>query len=158
MKNKLSLILILFFSIFVFSCWYKKIIEKNDGTVAINEVKINGDKRVGYIIKNDIFLSTASGSENLININLNIKKFKEVKNKNVSGKIEKYSIRLDANVEVTNVQRKSIFTRAFSTSTDYEVMSNHSDTISNEKNAVEISANQISEDIVRFINIYFQSK
>ncbi|OUX54579.1 MAG: hypothetical protein CBE47_00005, partial [Pelagibacteraceae bacterium TMED287] len=92
------------------------------------------------------------------NINLNIKKFKEVKNKNVSGKIEKYSIRLDANVEVTNVQRKSIFTRAFSTSTDYEVMSNHSDTISNEKNAVEISANQISEDIVRFINIYFQSK
>ena len=49
-------------------------------------------------------------------------------------------------------------TRVFSRSVDYEVMKNHSDTISNEKNAVEICAIQLSEDIVKFINIYFKTK
>ena len=37
-------------------------------------------------------------------------------------------------------------------------MNNHSDTISNEKNAVEICASQLSDDIVKFINIYFKTK
>jgi len=158
MKNKLTIIALIFFSLLLISCGYKKIIEKDQGTVTINEIKISGDKRVGYGLKNDILLSSSPGSQNLINIDLDINKVKEIKNKKISGKVEKYNIILKANVKIKNLGNDIMFTRIFSRSVDYEVMNNHSDTISNEKNAVEICASQLSDDIVKFINIYFKTK
>ena len=61
-------------------------------------------------------------------------------------------------MKIKNLGNDIMFTRIFSRSVDYEVMNNHSDTISNEKNAVEICASQLSDDIVKFINIYFKTK
>ena len=59
---------------------------------AIKEVKLNGNKKIGYNIRNTMMVYSNPGSENRININLKVDKKKVSKEKNISNTITKFIV------------------------------------------------------------------
>ena len=58
----------------------------------VENINFTGDKKSGYIIGNIIKPYSNSGGQNRINLDLNVKKEKVSKEKNISNKITKFSI------------------------------------------------------------------
>ena len=137
------------------SCGYQAIYKSNANLYFINDIKLSGDKRIGYKLKNEIILNSSQNAKDKIIIKLDVNKKKETKEKNISNKITKFSIFIDATISFKNNESDKEITKTFSRSTDYDVVSNHSNTINNEKNSVQILTDKIGSDIVNFLNFYF---
>ena len=133
----------------------KKFINQTQTHIFLNNIKVIGDKRIGYNLKNEIVLNSSSNSINKIDIRLDINKRKETKEKNISNKITKFSILISVNLFLKNNENDKEINKTFNKSVDYDVVSNHSDTISNEENSTQILTDQIGRDIVNFLNLYF---
>ena len=91
----------LIFLISLSACGFKPLNQLSEKkNFFINNIEINGEKRISYIVKNEILLNSSTKSENKINIKLNIKKKKQIKEKNIAGKISSYTITLNADLIV----------------------------------------------------------
>jgi|MDTG01.5.fsa_nt_gb hypothetical protein len=153
-RQKIIFPFLLLFIMFT-SCGYQKIYKSDTNSYFLNNIKVIGDKRIGYNLKNEIVLNSSSNSINKIDIRLDINKRKETKEKNISNKITKFSILISVNLFLKNNENDKEINKTFNKSVDYDVVSNHSDTISNEENSTQILTDQIGRDIVNFLNLYF---
>ena len=86
MKKKLPFLYILTLLIVVSACGFKKINSLKQNLYFVNKIEINGEKKIGHSIKNEIFLSSSSDSEKPINIEINTKKKERDKRKEYSRK------------------------------------------------------------------------
>ena len=88
---------------------------------------------------------------------LNLEKNKLIKTKNKSGKAERYTIQLDANVSIKNLNNMKIINKSFNQTIDYNVQSNHFDTINEENSVKTIAAEKIAEDIVKYLMLSYNN-
>ena len=65
---------------------------------------------------------------------------------------------LNTDLELTNLQNNTKVIKTFSRDANYEVATIHSDTIKNENNVTKNLIQQISDDIVNFLNILMRNK
>ena len=141
-----SLLSFLLFS----SCGYKTVVQLEDTDYQVGLIKLSGEKRIGYAIKNDILLNSSKNSNRVIDINLKFKKNKSIKEKNISNKITKYSLNIIAEVEIIDSQNNTSYKKTFNDVKDYSVANNHSGTLANEKKALENSLSSISNNIIQY--------
>ena len=153
--RKILIIFLLFAVIPLSSCGYKVINKNSSNDYFVEEIKISGDKRIGYILKNEIILNSKKSAENRININLKIDKKKKIKEKNISNKITKYTVSLNIILSFKKNNETEIVNTAFKRSVDYDVVTNHSDTLNNERKSQKILTDQIAKDILSYLNLYF---
>jgi|MDTG01.3.fsa_nt_gb hypothetical protein len=151
-KKITSLILVLF--IVLNGCGYKTVLN-NDNSINIQEVETSGDKKIGYILKNDLLLQSKSAGIKRLKINLESKKIKSVKDKNDQGRVISYNITLDVNLEINNLLTNQKIEKSFIKNSSYAVSTIHSSTINSERNIVKVLTRQISDDMVNFINLNF---
>ncbi len=153
--RKILIIFLLFAIIPLSSCGYKIINKNSSNDYFVEEIKISGDKRIGYILKNEIILNSKKSAENRINVNLKIDKKKKIKEKNISNKITKYTVSLNIILSFKKNNETEIVNTAFKRSVDYDVVTNHSDTLNNERKSQKILTDQIAKDILNYLNLYF---
>ena len=134
MNTKKIFCLFVILPLLLFSCGYKKINEKNE-----------------------ILLISSQLGKNKISIELNINKTKEIKTKDASGKVTKYKIILNTNMKIRHMNDSKIINKNFVKSINFDVAKNHSDTINKEKISTKNLGNQIAEDIINFLNIYYKA-
>ena len=108
--------------------------------------------------KNQIKLISSNEGINKINLDFDIKKNKSVKEKNITNKVTKYSITLIVRLELEEIKNNKKLINNFEKETQYVVAKSHSETITNEKEAIEDLIKQISEEVISFLNIYFRNK
>ena len=154
MKKKLPFLYILTLLIVVSACGFKKINSLKQNLYFVNKIEINGEKKIGHSIKNEIFLSSSSDSEKPINIEINTKKKKEIKEKNIAGKISSYAVSLDVNLSIKSLKDGKKINNNFQKSGSYNVANSHSDTLANEKNTIKNLSEAITEDIINYLTIY----
>ena len=147
-----SLIIILYIALN--GCGYKALLN-NDNSINIQEVKTSGDKKIGYILKNDLLLQSNSAGIKRLKINLETKKIKSIKDKNNQGRVNSYNITIDVNLKIDNLQTNQKIEKDFIQSSNYTVSTLHTSTINSEKNVVKVLINQISDEIVNYINLNF---
>ena len=135
------------------SCGYKLVNQSGGESYFINKFEVSGEKRLGHSIKNEILLSSSKEEDNKINMRLDIKKNKEIKEKNIAGKISSYTITLNISLSLENIKDEKTINKNFTKSDSYDVASNHSDTLSNEKTALKNLTEKITEDIINFLTI-----
>tara|TARA_B100000945_G_scaffold246187_1_gene202516 strand:+ start:8660 stop:9127 length:468 start_codon:yes stop_codon:yes gene_type:complete len=152
MTKKLIIAILLFFAFS--SCGFKPLnqIEKNN--YFVNNINSEGEKRIAYFLKEKILLNSKSNAKNKFNINLKIKKDKEIKEKKISGKISSYKVILNVILLIEDIENSKKISNNFIKSTAYNVANNHSDTLTNEKKATELLTEEISDDITNFLIIY----
>ena len=146
MKKKFLLLLLTFV---IFSACGYKIVNLNEiRNFEIKELLSSGDKRVNFLIKNELLLKKNKNFIKKIKVNLETKKTKEIKEKNIQNEITKYEINILVNVKFNILQENSSNYFSINKSGVYEVSKKHSETLNNEKKLIKIISKSIADNIV----------
>ncbi len=137
--------------LFIFACGFKAVKQGELINFKIVEIKASGDKRINYKIKNKLISSASQAEKKLINVNLNTKKTKSVKEKNIKNEIQKYQIDITTKVEFSLIG--SDFSKRFTVSDNrqFNAKKQHSITLRNEKKAIDQLSDKLSNKILNQI-------
>ena len=149
----LKLILILFAIIFLNSCGYKKLNSEKFNNFKIDKLEISGEKKLAYKLKNNIEIYSSESSKFIYDIKINLISNKQAKIKNTAGKATRYTTELQADTSIINTNTKNVYSKTFSSTSDYDIGSTHSDTLNNEEKAIENNLNYISNEIIKFLKL-----
>ena len=121
-------------------CGFKVVNQSELIDFNIENISISGDKRISYIIKNNLLPYSNSDGKKLVNIEIDINKNKFIKEKNI-----KIEISIDA-----SVQYRSEKTGRFQISKqgDFNVSRQYSQTLINEKNLIKMLSESIADNII----------
>lgn len=145
-KYKIFFITILM--IIITSCGFNIVEHSDRSTFDIAEIKTSGNNKINYKIKNKILFGSSKNDKKLISLNLDSKKSKSVKEKNIKNEITKYQIKIEINIEVYEINNsKKIFFKVVRAG-DYDAASQYSQTLNNEKKLVNFLIDNISEQIL----------
>ena len=145
-----------FFSYYLFTndsarLWFQKISNETINNYQVNNFKLEGDRKIGSQLKNEIFVNSKKNSENLLSIKMEVNKKKDIKERNSSNQVTKYSITIGVDLIVNNISNKKERKRSFSKSLDYKVEDTYSQTLKNESKVLEDLNKRLSRDIINFI-------
>ena len=137
------------------NCGFKRINNLESQNYSIKNINIDGEKKIGYFIRNELLLSSDSKSKNLINIELLVNKKIEKLEKDISNKVTKYRMTLKVSAKIKNLRKNKTLERTFVQNESYDVKSSHSITLKNEKRAANNLAERISEEFIRYLRVNF---
>ena len=130
--------------------WFQKISNETINNYQVNNFKLEGDRKIGSQLKNEIFVNSKKNSENLLSIKMEVNKKKDIKERNSSNQVTKYSITIGVDLIkiIFQIKREK---RSFSKSQDYKVEDTYSQTLKNERKVLEDLNKRLSRDIINFI-------
>ena len=147
MKN-LKLITIAISLILLTGCGFKIIDKRELLNFNIKEISTIGDRRINFELKNKLSDYNDTNSSNLIKIELDTKKTKSIKEKNISNEITKYQIKVIVNVKLIKTDNTNNLEFTIEREGDYVVADKFSQTLNNEKKLIRNITEKISESII----------
>ena len=147
MKN-LKLITIAISLILLTGCGFKIIDKRELLNFNIKEISTNGDKRINFELKNKLSDYNDTNSSKVIKIELDTKKTKSIKEKNISNEITKYQIKVIVNVKLIKTDNTNNLEFTIEREGDYVVADKFSQTLNNEKKIIRNITEKISESII----------
>ena len=147
MKN-LKLITIAISLILLTGCGFKVIDKRELLNFNIKEISTNGDKRINFELKNKLSDYNDTNSSKVIKIELDTKKTKSIKEKNISNEITKYQIKIIVNVKLIKTDNTNNLEFTIEREGDYVVADKFSQTLNNEKKLIHNIIEKISESII----------
>jgi len=148
-KIKISLYIMIIIGLS--SCGYSRLNDQSN-EFKFNSIEINGDKRLSYILKNNLNLLSKPESKKSYDLLINLTSSKTSKIKDTTGKTTRFNLVLNGDLKLTD-NNKVVKNRSFTVSNDYDVSNNHSDTIRNEKNSIQRNIDALSEEIIKYIKL-----
>ena len=147
MKN-LKLITIAISLILLTGCGFKIIDKRELLNFNIKEISTYGDKRINFELKNKLSDYNDTNSSKVIKIELDTKKTKSIKEKNISNEITKYQIKVIVNVKLIKTDNTNNLEFTIEREGDYVVADKFSQTLNNEKKLIRNITEKISESII----------
>ena len=147
MKN-LKLITIAISLILITGCGFKIIDKRELLNFNIKEISTSGDKRINFELKNKLSDYNDTNSSKVIKIELDTKKTKSIKEKNISNEITKYQIKVLVNVKLIKTDNTNNLEFTIEREGDYVVANKFSQTLNNEKKLIRNISEEIYEDII----------
>ena len=147
MKN-LKLITIAISLILLTGCGFKIIDKRELLNFNIKEISTNGDKRINFELKNKLSDYNDTNSSKVIKLELDTKKTKSIKEKNISNEITKYQIKIIVNVKLIKTDNTNNLEFTIEREGDYIVADKFSQTLNNEKKIIRNITEKISESII----------
>ena len=147
MKN-LKLITIAISLILLTGCGFKIIDKRELLNFNIKEISTNGDKRINFELRNKLSDYNDTDSSKVIKIELDTKKTKSIKEKNISNEITKYQIKVIVNVKLIKIDNTNNLEFTIEREGDYVVADKFSQTLNNEKKLIRNITEKISESII----------
>ena len=142
---KISVIKIVVIMFLITGCGFKVVNQSELISFKIADVSVSGDNRISYIIKNKLLPYSTNNTKKSINLEINIKKNKSIKEKNIKNEITKFEILIIAVVEYNGIETAKF---EISENGDYTVTSQYSETLNNERKLVKILSENIAENII----------
>ena len=133
------------------SCGYSRLNDQSN-EFKFNSIEINGDKRLSYILKNNLNLLSKPESKKSYDLLINLTSSKTSKIKDTTGKTTRFNVILNVDLKLTD-NNKVVKNRSFTVSNDYDVSNNHSETIRNEKNSIQNNIDSLSQEITKYIQL-----
>ena len=103
---------------------------------------------INYKIKSKILFKSEKNEKKLVDIYLNTKKIKTIKEKNINNEITKYLITIKSDVKIQELTEDKTISFFIETSGDYSIAKQNSQTLSNEKKLIELLTNDLAENII----------
>ena len=142
----------LFFFLFLLSsCGFKVVTNTNN--YKFDDIYISGDKRVNYTLKNKLISSSNSKSINVIKLNIFTNKEKIIKEKNISNKVTKYEIKINAKVDFSFIKNGIKDNLTIVKTGFYDVGTRYSETLNNEKKLTNLLIDSLTKEIIKNLNI-----
>jgi len=149
MKKLISTIIFVILS----GCGFKVINISELNNFSIVDINSSGDKKINYIIKNNILFENKKNQANQIIINLNTKKNKNVKERNIKNEIVKYNITINANVAFKEIIKETDYNFTITKNGSFSTASQNSTTRNNEKNLISILTKDLANEILAEIRL-----
>ena len=144
-------VLIIISFLLISSCGFK-VINLSNENFSVVQINTTGDKRINYLIKNNFLINSDSNKKQVI-INLNSNKNKSIKEKNIKNEITKYTITITSAVTIQNLDGGKQFDFNITETGAYDVGTQNSITRNNEKNLINLLANEIADEILLEIKL-----
>ena len=142
----------LFFFLFLLSsCGFKVVTNTNNYN--FDDIIISGDKRVNYTLKNKLISSSNTKSTNVIKLNIFTDKEKIIKEKNISNKVTKYEIKINAKVDFSFIKNGIKDNLTIVKTGFYDVGTRYSETLNNEKKLTNLLIDSLTKEIIKNLNI-----
>ena len=129
--RKIKILLYIIIIIGLSSCGYSRLNDQSN-EFKFNSIEINGDKRLSYILKNNLNILSKPESKKSYDLLINLTNSKTSKIKDATGKTTRFNMVLNGELVLTD-DNKVVKNRLFTVNNDYDVSNNHSYTIRNEK-------------------------
>ena len=145
MRIKLICFISLIIVFLMTGCGFKVVNQSGLVDFKIENISTSGDNRVSYIIKNKLLPYSKSNGKKLITLEIDLNRKKVIKEKNIKNETTKFEISISAVVQYRSDEngRFEISKRG-----DYNVASQYSQTLTNEKKLVKTLSEQIAENII----------
>ena len=143
MKYNFIILLICFF--LVNNCGFEPV--NLQGNYNISEITTKGDVQINYKIKSKLLSTNRSVNEEIIKVNINTKKRKSIKEKNINNEITKYEIEITTEVNFKSITNNLEGVFSFTKRGDYNVLAKYTDTLNNEKLLIKSLINESVEEI-----------
>ena len=148
MKKKIIKPFLIVALIFLNNCGFKVVDLSSSNNFTIKNIISTGDKKINYKLKNKLKFNSKNQASKTLFINLDTKKNKVIKERNIKNQITKYSTKIIVNVKYQDVNSNSKGQFTVTKSGDYQVTSQHSGTLRNEKKLDEQLTEKLAEKIL----------
>jgi len=160
MKTYNKLNKILFFvltSYFLLSCGYQPILNKENQKFTISKFILEGNKRLGGLLKNNLI--TSKKEENKLTLTIKSSKKISIANKSQTGKILTYTVTVNFDITATNnSDNKIMFSRVYTQKQNYGASDVYLDTINSEKEMLKTIIESVANEIQIGLNSIYQEK
>ena len=130
------------------NCGFKIVNKSEIYNFDINEIISSGNNRINFKIKNNLIFNSKKSDKKLVDIYLDTRKTKEVKEKNINNEITKYQITITSTIKLRELIDENITSFTIVKTGDYSVASRYSQTLSNEKKLIDVLIDDVTEDIL----------
>jgi len=155
-KTLLCFYFILFLS-FLSSCGYQSLLNENSKKFSIKNFNIEGNKKLGQILKNNL-VSSGNKSNNLI-LDINARKKRSIVHKDSAGKIIEYNLKISFDLTATeSVSRKKVLSKTFALDSNYKASGLYMDTINHEKKIINELTERIATQILTDLSLVYGKK
>ena len=159
MKNFKFYKIFLFIIIFNFlsSCGYQPLFDIKNQKFTIKKFELEGNKRLGSLLKNNLITSSKEGN----NLTITIKATKKnlIANKSDTGKVLEYSVNINFEITATEYEKNEIvLSGVYSKEQNYVAAEVHLDTLNSEKKAIENMIEAIANEILISLTSVYQNK
>ena len=146
----LKILFSLLLLISVQNCGYQPLLTEKYQKFNINTFNISGDKKLGQMLTNRFV--EVKDAENELMCKIDIKKSREISNKDKAGKVLEYSLNVNLSLEaLSTLDGSSVLKKSYSEKRSYKASKFYLDTLSREKiiadDLVKSIANQITNDL-----------
>ncbi len=145
MRNKLILLSSTIIIFLMSGCGFKVVNQSELIDFYIENVSTSGDSRISYIVKNNLLPYSKGDGKKLITLELDLKKNKFIKEKNIKNEITKFEVSINAIVKYRLNETKSF---EISKKGSYNVASQYLQTLNNEKKLIRMLSEGIAEKII----------
>ena len=129
----------------VTGCGFKVVNQSQIIDFNIDNISTAGDKRISYIIKNNLLPYSRSDGKKLLNIEIDINKNKSIKERNIKNEITKFQISITAFVQYRSEKNGKF---QISKRGNFNVSNQYSQTLNNEKKLIKMLSESIAESII----------
>ena len=146
-----KIFILIFTLIFLTNCGFQRVSNDRLNNFQVKDFFISGDTKIANRIKNNLMINIRKESPNLISLSLDIKKTKNISEKNSANQITKYSINLIADVVLINEVYDKINKVKISKEMNYNVENTYTQSLKNEQQVILDLSSKITEEILRYI-------
>ena len=145
-------ILFIFFTLlFLTNCGFQRISDDRLNNFQVKNFLVSGDTKIANLIKNNLMINIRKESPNLISLSLDVKKTKNISEKNSANQITKYSINLIADVVLIDEINGKIDKVKITEKMNYNVENTYTQSLKNEKQITQDLSGKIAEEILKYI-------
>ena len=126
-------------------CGFKVVNESKLIDFKIENISTSGDNRISYIIKNKLLSYPKIDGKKLITLEIDLNRKKVIKEKNIKNETTKFEISISAIIEYRSDENGRF---EISKKGNYNVASQYSQTLTNEKKLVKTLSEDIAENII----------
>ena len=124
----------------------------NNRNFDIIEIVTTGESRINYKLKRKLLFNKTESSKKLFKIDLNSKKDKIVKEKNIKNEVTKYEIRISVQIKINEIGRQNIEKFTVESKGQFLVKNLYTQTINNEKRLVDLLTDKVADKIFNEIS------
>ncbi len=130
---------------FLWSCGFKVVNQSELINFNISSMSVSGDNRISFKIKNKLLQYSKNNGKKLLNLDIDVKKNKEIKEKNIKNEITKFEISIASSIQYGNNEGDQF---EITKKGDYTVTGQYSQTLNNEKKLINVLTESLVEDII----------
>ncbi len=134
-------------------CGYK-IVNKNFlNDYKISEIIVTGDRKISYLLENNLRFTNTNESSKNINIQVEVIKDKIVKEKNIQNQITKYQISVRAIVKFEIPEIKKIDNFTIIENGEFSVAARQRETLDNENKLIKNISSNLESEIIQNLRL-----